>query len=197
MKIKEIETDRCDGCPLIEWCGDPYEDPHFCCDRAFEEVDVETYIRMAESSKEGTKLGIADDVLKRLRAGEAGMELRWKDDPEIGYYELRLIGGDGKVIDDHLALWDYTCEYQRNNPNRDWRLESIAFRWTWCCGWSHDEEYKSDEGLTLEQAKRRAEIWLLNTYVSEYMGCMRRAEYLKPIVEWARKKVEEGEDAGF
>lgn len=115
------------------------------------------------------------------------MLLKWKDDHEIGCYKLSLIGDDGATIDDNLGLWD--CSKDRR---RDRRLKDVAFRWTWCNGWSHDEEYKVDEGLTLEQAKRRAEIWLLNTYVSEYMGCMRRAEYLKPIVEWAIKNIEEG-----
>jgi len=115
------------------------------------------------------------------------MQLKWKDDHEIGYYELALIGDDGAIIDDNLGMWDCSKDLHRH-----WKLRDVAFRWTWCNGWSHDEEYKVDEGLTLEQAKRRAEIWLLNNYVSDYMGCMRRAEYLRPIAEWARKNIEEG-----
>lgn len=71
MKIKHLNVDRCGECQLIEWCGDPYKDPHFCCDRAFEEIGVEAYIRMAESSTKGSRLAISKDVLRRFqKAGE-------------------------------------------------------------------------------------------------------------------------------
>lgn len=70
MKIGNLPTDKCGECPLIDWCGDPYEEPHFCCDGRFGGIRVATYIRMAESSRKGSKRAISEDVLSRIRRGK-------------------------------------------------------------------------------------------------------------------------------
>lgn len=65
MKIKEIEADKCGKCPLIDYCGDPYEEPHICADRRFSEMEVAEYIRLARESEYASKEHVAEDVIKR------------------------------------------------------------------------------------------------------------------------------------
>lgn len=65
MKIREIEADKCGKCPLIDWCGDPYEELRICADRRFAEMKVEGYIKLAQESEYASKEHVAEDVLKR------------------------------------------------------------------------------------------------------------------------------------
>ena len=70
MQIKHIQKDKCGICPLIDWCGDPYEEPHFCRDSRFDEIEVKAFIQAAEKSKKGSYCAIAEEALTHLR--EAG-----------------------------------------------------------------------------------------------------------------------------
>ncbi|MCI9597897.1 MAG: hypothetical protein HFE75_11510 [Firmicutes bacterium] len=65
MKIKEIEVDRCGKCQMIDYCGDPYEEPHLCTDNRLADMEAKEYIRMAQESLCGSNEQIAEDVLKR------------------------------------------------------------------------------------------------------------------------------------
>jgi len=43
MRIKEIEKDKCGKCPLIDVCGEPYEEPYLCREKRLQDIDVEVY----------------------------------------------------------------------------------------------------------------------------------------------------------
>lgn len=43
MRIGEIEKQKCGNCPLIDACGDPYENPCLCCEKRLENVNVSEY----------------------------------------------------------------------------------------------------------------------------------------------------------
>lgn len=51
MKIGEIQINQCGICPLIDWCGDPWEEPHFCCDSRLKEITVEEFTKLVEKEK--------------------------------------------------------------------------------------------------------------------------------------------------
>lgn len=50
MKIGEIPKQACGDCPIIEWCGDPFDALCLCTDARLQDVKVEHYIYLAESS---------------------------------------------------------------------------------------------------------------------------------------------------
>ena len=43
MKIKDIDKQKCGKCPLIDVCGDAYEQPCLCCEERLAEIDVQVY----------------------------------------------------------------------------------------------------------------------------------------------------------
>ena len=51
MKIKDIPKDKCGICPLIDLCGDAFEDPHLCFCSSIENMSVKEYIDMAEKTE--------------------------------------------------------------------------------------------------------------------------------------------------
>ena len=50
MKAKEFD-DHCGECPLIDFCGEPYEDVYFCHDPIYMEMDHLEIIRNAERTE--------------------------------------------------------------------------------------------------------------------------------------------------
>ncbi len=58
---------RCGECRLIDYCGDPYQEPYLCLDNRFMDMDVEEYLRRAETSPYGDKEDIANDVYNRRK----------------------------------------------------------------------------------------------------------------------------------
>lgn len=43
MRIKEVEQQKCGKCPLIDVCGDAFENPCLCCESRLAEIDVNVY----------------------------------------------------------------------------------------------------------------------------------------------------------
>lgn len=120
------------------------------------------------------------------------MQIVWNNKrAEFGYYDMWVEDDNGQKLDcTELWLQDNTCDYQQRDPWRDSRKKEIDFEWCWCHGWSHSESYKHEEHLTLEQAKRRAERWVLQRYIDGYADCLKSIERLKPLAEWAEKEIE-------
>lgn len=71
MKIGEIEKQACGDCPLIEWCGEPFDDLCLCTDKRLENIDVEEYIKLAESSDAVCEIDTEED--------ETYNDCRWKE----------------------------------------------------------------------------------------------------------------------
>ena len=73
LKVGDMNS-HCGECGLIDWCGEPYELPYLCNDNRFDDIDVEKYIKKAETSKvtldtedyNEVLKAISDDVFKRL-----------------------------------------------------------------------------------------------------------------------------------
>ena len=61
MKIKDIPKDKCGICPLIDLCGDAFEDPHLCFCSSIENMSVKEYIDMAEKTEYGEIRRKADE----------------------------------------------------------------------------------------------------------------------------------------
>ena len=68
MKLSEYEM-HCDSCDIIDYCND-YEDTPPCAQPRFEDMDTETFLKLAESSRKSSKNAILDDVYKRWVGGE-------------------------------------------------------------------------------------------------------------------------------
>ncbi|MDF2880077.1 MAG: hypothetical protein K0R54_634 [Clostridiaceae bacterium] len=49
MKIKDIKKDCCGECELIDFCGEPFSEVHLCTDSRIENMEVEVYIKTANS----------------------------------------------------------------------------------------------------------------------------------------------------
>lgn len=119
------------------------------------------------------------------------MKFVWnKRNADIGHYDMWVETDAGeKLQDSEIWLRDYTCDYQKNSEYRDDRRKEIDFEWCWCHGWSYSECYRKEEHLTLEQAKRRAELWVAQRYIDCYEGCLESIKRLKPLAEWAEKEI--------
>ena len=70
MLIGEMNS-HCGDCDLIDYCGDPWDEPYLCQDPRFENVDVEIYLKYAEKSRGRSKVAVANDVYRKLKT-EAG-----------------------------------------------------------------------------------------------------------------------------
>lgn len=133
---------------------------------------------------------------EQLASTAAKLRFVWNErNADIGDYDMYVETENGeKLSDSELWLRDYTCDFQKNSPYRDEQKRDIAFEWCWCHGWSHSEEYSLEENLTLEQAKRRAELWIAQKYVDSYESCLKSINRLKPIAAWAATELKKEEN---
>ena len=118
------------------------------------------------------------------------MKLEWyenKSDIEIGIHKLHILDDNGKTINgSEITLWDYTCDYQVNARKNIWppHRKEIAFLFNWCNGWSHEESFMKNEGMTLEEVKKKAEEWLVRMYQGSLAAAKAQIEKLTPIVAY-------------
>lgn len=121
------------------------------------------------------------------------MQLQWNDrNADIGVYELVLTDNEGKQIGSEVTLWDYTCEFQMQQRGNIFpeHLREIAFMFSWCNGWSHSESFKRSENLTLEDVKRKAELWLIQLFEDSLESAKERVKELTPIVAFLKHRKE-------
>ena len=64
MKIGELDT-HCCNCKIIGYCSENANTP-LCEQPRFENVDIDMFLKLAESSKKRSKNAVAEDVYKRL-----------------------------------------------------------------------------------------------------------------------------------
>jgi len=48
-KIGDMNS-HCGECGLINFCGDPFESPYLCAEKRFKSVNIDDYIKLAETS---------------------------------------------------------------------------------------------------------------------------------------------------
>jgi len=65
MKIGELNL-HCGVCRLIEHCGEPWSDVCICMERRLENVDVDTFYKLLETSIKGDLQDRIDDAYERL-----------------------------------------------------------------------------------------------------------------------------------
>ena len=68
MKLSDLKM-HCDSCSIIDYCND-YDYTPPCEQPRFEDVSIEEFLRLAESSKRGDKNELLDDVYSRLGVNE-------------------------------------------------------------------------------------------------------------------------------
>ena len=109
---------------------------------------------------------------------------------DIGFHSVVLKHSNGGTVPaTEVSLWDYTCDFQREKVKHDPRLKDVAFRWCWCCGWSHEEEYLLTDGLTLEEVQRKIEIWILQGFIESHKSAIKRVAETRPYAAWAEEKL--------
>lgn len=65
MRIGELDM-HCGNCKIIDYCDEPYSEICVCCDKRFEHVNEESFLKLAETSEKKQKKAIIDDVAKKL-----------------------------------------------------------------------------------------------------------------------------------
>lgn len=118
------------------------------------------------------------------------MKLEWKEkNNRLGFYELTLKDDNGNTVrGSELSFVDYTVDAQRKANKNNPKLQDVAYSWQWCCEYLHSEDYLFSEGLTLEQAQKRAEDWLTKMFMEKYDAACATVQMLKPFVENLRAK---------
>lgn len=96
MKARLFD-DHCGECPLIDYCGDPYEDPYFCQDENYREKDHKEIIKECEEkpkmkTEDWNKLTSRE---KLIHAGHSEKQLdemlkEYPDDDPEEIYENEL-----------------------------------------------------------------------------------------------------------
>lgn len=120
------------------------------------------------------------------------MKLEWFEnqlDAEIGIHKLHILDDNDKTINgSEITLWDYTCDYQVNARKNIWppHRKEIAFLFNWCNGWSHEETFMKNEGMTLEKVKKKAEEWLFKMFEGRLNSVKKQIKELEPIVSYLR-----------
>lgn len=71
MKIGELQ-DHCGNCKIIDYCTEPFETPHLCIYDELEDVEEETYLKIADSV---TK----EEVEDKLKQYEENNTSPWTD----------------------------------------------------------------------------------------------------------------------
>lgn len=77
VKIGDLEKDACGECPIIDHCGEPFSEVHFCCDRRFKDITVGELekgiedLTIEECERKSKELdiveeGATDDDIKRV-----------------------------------------------------------------------------------------------------------------------------------
>jgi len=64
MKIGKLDM-HCGNCKIIGYCSENANTPP-CAQSRFENVDVDMFLKLAESSKKCSKNAVVEDVYKRL-----------------------------------------------------------------------------------------------------------------------------------
>ena len=65
MKLYDLKM-QCGNCPIIDYCNDYTATPP-CSQPRFENLDTEIFLKLAETSRKGSKNLILDDVARRMR----------------------------------------------------------------------------------------------------------------------------------
>ncbi len=125
------------------------------------------------------------------------MKIKWNDkDADIGFHEMELELIDGTTR--RMSVWDYTCPFQKEkNKNRGWGAipESIAFKVSYCCGYSMEETF--DNSYTLEDVKIWAEDYLLDMLINSYKEVLENLDRIKSMAEWAKQYKEKRKSGGI
>lgn len=109
------------------------------------------------------------------------MRLYWNDsDYDIGSYELIFMNDADEIIA-KMSLRDYTCEWykERGKPRF---CENVNFEYSYCNGFSMHKCIEDD--ITLEQAKKQAEDWLINHFISTYENTKKSLVYMEQRANW-------------
>lgn len=113
MRIKEIEKQKCDKCPLINCCGDAFEQPCLCCEERLAEIDVEVY-------KECYLEECHSNIKKK--ALELGLEISAPDDlseeeQEVWEEEHNCFNNTKLAIMELFLERPVTCSYKEWNES--------------------------------------------------------------------------------
>ena len=112
------------------------------------------------------------------------MKLEWRNDEDIGFYECTVTDDDG--YEQHISLWDYTCEWQSKRKAEDYaynRCHPEAYEVSYCSGYSMHEEF--DSSHTLEDIKVWCEDYLLDRYINRYNNIVAELDKIKSRADWA------------
>lgn len=112
------------------------------------------------------------------------MKLEWRNEEDIGFYECTVTDNDG--YEQHISLWDYTCEYQSNKKATDatfHRYHPEDYEVSYCHGYSMHKAF--DDSHTLEEVKVWCEDYLLDKYINHYNDIIDNLESIKSKAEWA------------
>lgn len=72
MKIGELQ-DHCGNCKIISYCTEPFETPHLCTYDELEDVEEETYLKIADNITE-------EEIEDKIKQYEESAEEGWTDD---------------------------------------------------------------------------------------------------------------------
>ena len=70
MRIGEIEKQKCGNCPLIEMCGDSYENPCLCCVNRLKNVEISDYQKSFDKTDGKDVAEMAEELGLELHAPE-------------------------------------------------------------------------------------------------------------------------------
>lgn len=113
----------------------------------------------------------------------------WKEDKEIGFYELCLVGPDGNDVEgSEMSLWDYTCEWQKENHRSRDINNPETFCWSHCWGSSSSRGYTQKDNMTLEQVRAEMQDFIRQLYIRVYSNSKNNAEKYKTLAEWCEMR---------
>jgi len=112
------------------------------------------------------------------------LNLYWNNsDSDIGDYELYLTSDDGDIVS-KMYLRDYTCDFFKET-GKPRRYENVSFEYSYCNGFSIHKCI--EENVTLEQAKKQAEDWLIDYYMSAYETAKKNLLDTEKCAKWLAK----------
>lgn len=111
---------------------------------------------------------------------------------DIGYHTMVVKQNNGENLPTtEVSLWDYSGDYHRELYKNDTRMKNVAFRWTWCSGWSYSQDHLYSENLTLKDVQNEIELWTLQQFIKGYEQALADVERRKPFAEWAESRIKD------